>query len=150
MARVVGQLIPAELLTDYQASLDEATPSGTLRTKKKRHRFRETEINRVTTGLFREGSRMYSAMQNHERQVWRDAGAAQGMNGRAFFLMFFLNTCLSRGKVEIGTFTVGSWMQGDTQYVGAANRVFAELPLVKINHWFCVGFSHVGLTGRIP
>ncbi len=149
MARVVGQLVPAQLLDAYQAALDEATPAGSLRAKKKRHRFRVTEVNRVTTGLFREGSRIYSTFRNEEREVWREAGAKHGMNGRAFFLMYFLNTCLSRGRFEVDAFTVGSWGEGDTQFVGAANRLFADLPHVEVSHWFTVGFSHVGLMGRV-
>jgi len=59
-------------------------------------------------------------------------------------------TRLSRGRFEVGTFTVGAWIDGDSQYVGSILRALEDMPHVDIRHWFCIGFSHVGLTGRIP
>ena len=144
MAKVVDQSIPSEFYDLYTRYLRVADDVGRVGKNKTYDGRTMTDTLRVVAGLFREGVRMWKTKTKDERQPWVDAGAAWGLDGQAYFLKCFLSWCFSRGPFKVGTFTVPGWGEGDSQWVGARNRVIAGQPDVILRPKFQIGFSFVG------
>lgn len=149
MAVVKDQQIPSELYDLYTRWLDEVYPDGRVRAKKRRDGRPRTDRLAVLFGLFRDGFRMWKTKTRPEREEWEEAAREWGLSGMALFMKTFLLTCLCEGRFQVGTFTVRSWGEGASQFVGAWNRLDPNLPDVVIHHRFTVGFSRVGGEGEI-